>query len=51
MHLVGPAIWQENRKTWKMRHKHSKTWNMARNTQKCEKRKMHIVGPGTWREN
>ena len=24
-------------KPWKMRHKHSMTWNMARNTEKREK--------------
>ena len=24
-------------KTWKMRHKHCKAWNMTRNTEKSEK--------------
>ena len=33
-----------------MRHKHCRTWNMARNTEKLEMLKMHTVGPGLWRE-
>ena len=33
-----------------MRHKHCKTWNMARNTQKRGNWEMHTVGPGVWRE-
>ena len=28
-----------------MRHKHCKTWNMARNTQKRGNWEMHTVGP------
>jgi hypothetical protein len=32
MHIVGPGIWREHRITWKMRHKHCMTWNMARNS-------------------
>ena len=32
-------------KPWKMRHKHSMTWNMARNTEKREKLEMPTVGP------
>ena len=28
-----------------------RTWNMVRNSQKREKRKMHTVGPGVWQEN
>jgi hypothetical protein len=35
--IVGPGIWRENWKTWKMRHKHNLNLNMARNTQKLEK--------------
>ena len=27
------------------------TWNMARNTEKREKREMHTEGPGILREN
>ena len=34
-----------------MRHKHCMNWNMARNTEKCEKREMHTVGLGVWQEN
>ena len=29
-----------------MRHKHCMTWNMARNTEKREKREMPTLGPG-----
>ena len=29
----------------------SRTRNVARNTEKREKREMHSVGPGVWREN
>ena len=38
-HAVGLGIWRENLKRQKMRHKHDMTWNMARNTEKCEKMK------------
>ena len=31
-----------------MRHKHSLTWNMARNTQKRGKLEIHTLGPGIW---
>ena len=34
-----------------MRHKHCMNWNMARNTEKREKREMHTVGLGVWQEN
>jgi hypothetical protein len=37
MDIAGPQIWQENRKTWKMRYKYYLTWNMASKTQKHEK--------------
>ena len=30
---VGPGIWQENRKTWKMRKAYCMNGNMARNTE------------------
>ena len=36
MHTVGPGLWQENWKTWKMRHKHYLTWNMARKMKNVE---------------
>jgi hypothetical protein len=29
MHSVGPGVWRENLKSWKMRHKNSLTWNSA----------------------
>jgi hypothetical protein len=37
MQTVGPGIWQDNWKIFKMRHKHSMTWNMERNTEKLGK--------------
>ena len=37
MHILGPGIKGEIRKTSKMRHKHGLTWNMARKTLKREK--------------
>ena len=37
MQTVGHGIWRENRKRWKMRHKHFTTWNVVRNTEKGEK--------------
>ena len=46
LHTVGPGIWQENRKMWKMTHRHCLTLNMMRNTQKMWKmRNAHF---GTW---
>ena len=51
MHTVGPGIWRENRKTWKMRQKHCLTWNMARNTENGGKCELCTVGPGVWLEN
>ena len=36
-HMIGPGIWQENRKTWKMRNTHGRTWNMPRNSEKRAK--------------
>ena len=29
-HTVGPGIWRDKCKKWKMKHKHSSTWNVAR---------------------
>ena len=37
MYTSGPELWPENRKTWKMRNTHGRTWNMARNSEKREK--------------
>ena len=36
-HMVGTGLWQENSKTWKMRHTQCRACNMARNSEKCEK--------------
>jgi hypothetical protein len=33
MQTVGHGIWRENRKRWKMRKRHCKSWNVARNTE------------------
>ena len=41
MHSVGPGVWRENGKSWEMRNTHGRTWNMTRNTKKCEKLEMH----------
>ena len=30
MPTVGPGIWQETGKTWKLRNTHCRTWNMER---------------------
>ena len=34
MYTVGLGVCGENWKTWKMRHTHCRTWNMARNSEK-----------------
>ena len=34
MHSVGPGIWREKLKSWKMRNTHFRTSNMARKTEK-----------------
>ena len=34
----------------KMKNSHGRTWNMARNTEKCGKLETHTVGPGKGRE-
>jgi len=40
---------KKNEKTWKMRHTHCTTWNMARNSKKkSEKWEKHNVGSGVW---
>jgi hypothetical protein len=37
MQTIGPGIRRENRKSWKFRNAHCRTWNMWRNTEKPEK--------------
>ena len=37
MHAVGPAKWQENCQTRRVINSYRRTWNMARNTEKCAK--------------
>ena len=44
--LYMTSIRWENWKIWKMRHKHGRTCNMARNTENREKWEMYTVGPG-----
>jgi hypothetical protein len=34
MHTVGPGLWRENWKSWKMGNTHCRNWNMSRNTEK-----------------
>jgi hypothetical protein len=48
MHTVGPGIWRENWPTSKMWHTQCRTWNMAKNSEKCEKWVMYTVGPRIW---
>ena len=50
MHTVEPGIWRENRKSWKMRNTHGRTWNFARNSQKPGKLQMHTLGCEIWLE-
>ena len=49
MHTVGPGIWRETFKTWKMRNAHCRTGNMAR-TEKNVKKETNTICPGIWRE-
>jgi hypothetical protein len=51
MHTAGPGIMQKKKKKktkkpWKMILTHRRTWNMARNTEKCGKWEMHSVVHG-----
>ena len=49
-HMVGTGLWQENSKTWKMRHTQCRACYMARNSEKCEKGEMYTVRPGLWQD-
>ena len=40
--MVGPGLWRENRKTWKMRNKKCMTWNMARKVKNEENEKCSL---------
>ena len=51
MHTLEPRLWRVNWKSWKMRNRHCRIWNVTRNTEKREKWEMHTVEPGEWREN
>ena len=46
--MVGPGLWRENGKKWKMRNKHCRTWNMARNPENRKKKKMRNALCRTW---
>ena len=35
--MVGPGIWQETLKTWKMSETQCRTWNMVIKSEKVEK--------------
>jgi hypothetical protein len=37
MNTFGPGIWRENGQKRKKEKPHDRTWNMARNTEKCAK--------------
>jgi len=43
-------MWQETRKNVENEIQPLFYWNIARNTEKCEKWEMHTLGPGVWRE-
>ena len=45
MYTVGPGIWRENGKTWKMRKTHCRTLNMTTKLTNVENEKI-MVGPG-----
>jgi hypothetical protein len=36
-HTVGIGVGEKTEKSWKMRNGHYRTWNIARNTEKCGK--------------
>ena len=38
---IGPGIWRETLKNWKMRNTHCRTWNMARNKENLKIRNTH----------
>ena len=41
MHTVGPGVWQEKGKSWKMRKTYCRNWNMTRNTKTWKMRNAH----------
>jgi hypothetical protein len=41
MYTVGPGIWRENLKIWKIRHTHCRTWNMVRDLKMRKMRNSH----------
>ena len=45
MHTVGPEIWQENWKFWKMCNTQNRNWNVGRNTQRHGKWEIQNVWP------
>ena len=52
-HKVGPGIWRETLKMWKMRNTPCRILNMARKPKNVEKEThthTHTVGPGIWQE-
>ena len=49
MYTVGPEIWRENSKMWKMSSTHSRTLNMSTKMTNDENEKT-MVGPGKLRE-
>jgi len=51
MQTVGPGVWTEYWKSWKMRNTNSRPSNMVRNTENGGKWEMHIVWLRLWREN
>ena len=44
----GTRIWRENRKSWKTKNTHCKTWIMARKLKKSGKWHRNTVRPAIW---
>ena len=51
MHTVGPGIWHENGKSWKMRNTHFRMWNIQGKLKKVENLELSTVGHGIWQQN
>ena len=48
MPKAGTGIWRENRKSWKTKNTHCRTWIMARKLKKSGKWHTNTVRPAIW---
>ena len=48
MPKAGTGIWRENRKSWKTKNTHCRTWIMARKLKKSGKWHRNTVRPAIW---